>query len=132
LYGRMHVQGIKLAMILSALDWMEGDRPVPVVTKENWQTAETLAEHWRASAHRLLDQLDRSGAGREERRQQDRVLEAIRAAGPEGIKLRRMYRNLNLRAADARQIVSELQRDGQLVMTSIGNAEACLYAGYRK
>jgi len=132
LYGRMHVQAIKLAMILSALDWMESDREMPVITEENWETAETLSEHWRASAHRLLDQMDQSGAGREERRQQDRVLSAIRAAGPNGITLRRMYRNLNLRAADARQIVSELQRDGQLVMTSIGNAEACLYAGYRK
>ena len=130
LYGRMHVQGIKLAMILSALDWMEGEQPAPVVTKDNWQTAETLAEHWRLSAHRLLDQVDRSGAGREERHQQDRVLDALRAAGPGGITLRRMYRNLNLRSADARQIVLELVRDGQVSMTSIGSAEACVYAGY--
>ena len=100
------------------------------MTKDNWQTAETLAEHWRTSAHRLLDQVDRSGAGREERHQQDRVLDALRAAGPGGITLRRMYRNLNLRSADARQIVLELVRDGQVSMTSIGSAEACVFAGY--
>jgi len=130
LYGRMHVQGIKLAMILSTLNWMGSELPAPVVTPENWQTAEMLAEHWRLSAHRLLDQMDRSGAGREERRQQDRVLDAVRAAGPGGITLRRMYRNLNLRSADARQIVQELVRDGQLQMTMIGSAEACVFAGY--
>ncbi len=131
-YGRLHVQGLKLATVLAALDWMGSGRPAPVIEAETWALAETLTEHWRASAHRLLDQLDRGGAGREERRQQDRVLAAIRAAGPEGIALRRMYRNLNLRSADARQIVGELQRDGQVVMTTIGNAEACLYAGYTR
>jgi hypothetical protein len=43
-----------------------------------------------------------------------------------------MYRNLNLRSADARQIVQELQRDGQVQMTSIGNAEACVFAGFSR
>ncbi len=126
LYGRLHVQGIKLATILAALDWMEADMPAPIITPNNWQLAELITEHWRASAHRLLDQLDRSGAGREERRHQDRVLEAVRAAGPSGISLRRMYRNLNLRSADARQMVQELVRDGQVVMTMLGSAEGCV------
>ncbi len=126
LYGRLHVQGIKLATILAALDWMEGDTTAPVITAKNWELAELISEHWRASAHRLLDQLDRSGAGREERRHQDRVLEAVRAAGPSGISLRRMYRNLNLRSADARQMVQELVRDGQVVMTMLGSAEGCV------
>jgi hypothetical protein len=126
LYGRMHVQGVKLATILAALDWMQTETPAPVITRDNWQLAELMTEHWRASAHRLLDHLDRNGSGREERRQQDRVLEAIRGAGPSGITLRRMYRNLNLRSADARQIVQELVRDGQVAMTMIGSAESCM------
>jgi hypothetical protein len=130
LYGRMHVQGVKLATILAALDWMETDHPAPTITRDNWQLAELLTEHWRVSAHRLLDHLDRNGAGREERRHQDRVLDAVRSAGSSGITLRRMYRNLNMRSADARQIVQELVRDGQVVMTSIGNAESCVAAGY--
>ncbi|GAB4482633.1 MAG: hypothetical protein Kow00124_31630 [Anaerolineae bacterium] len=130
LSGRLHVQGLKLATVLAALDWMGSGRPAPVIEAETWALVETLTEHWRASAHRLLEQLDRGGAGREERRQQDRVLAAIRAVGPEGIALRRMYRNLNLRSADARQIVGELQRDGQVLLTTIGSAEACVYAGY--
>ncbi len=126
LYGRLHVQGIKLATILAALDWMDTDTSAPVITPDNWELAALITEHWRASAHRLLDQLDRSGAGREERRHQDRVLEAVRAAGPSGISLRRMYRNLNLRSADARQMVQELVRDGQVVMTMLGSAEGCV------
>ena len=34
-----------------------GDQEVPVITVENWQTAETLSEHWRASARRSADLL---------------------------------------------------------------------------
>ncbi|MBN1310249.1 MAG: DUF3987 domain-containing protein, partial [Anaerolineae bacterium] len=130
LYGRMHVQSIKLAMIFAALDWMKSDAPAPIITQENWQTAEKVAEHWRMGAHRLLESLDRSGAGREERCQQDRVLDAVRGAGPAGITLRKMYRNLNLRSADARQIVQELQRDGQIVLKMFGNAEGCVASEY--
>src|SRR5205814_8739021 len=102
------------------------DPPAPVITHKNLEMAELLTEHRRASAHRLIDHRDRSRAGREERRQQDRVLDAVRAAGPSGITLRRMYRNLNLRSADARQIVQELVRDGQVAMTMIGSAESCM------
>jgi hypothetical protein len=124
LYGRMHVQAIKLAMIISALDWMESEKPLPVVTKENWQTAETLAEHWRASAHRLLDQMDLRGAGQDEQRQQERIMSLFRSAGSDGLRLRDVYRSLKMQAGTARQIAYELVRAGLLVQTQIGSAEA--------
>ena len=31
------------------------------LTDRNWQTAEVVTEHWRLSAHRLVEGLDRSG-----------------------------------------------------------------------
>jgi hypothetical protein len=36
LYGRMHVQSLKLATILAALDWMATDNPAPIITREHW------------------------------------------------------------------------------------------------
>jgi hypothetical protein len=122
-YGRMHVQAIKVATILAALDWMKTDQPAPTISHEHWQTAEAVTEHWRTSAHRLLTSLDRSGAGRDERRQQDRVLEAIRLAGSGGITLREVYRSLTMKALDARQCVQELLKAGLITPRPIGSAE---------
>jgi hypothetical protein len=125
-YGRLHVQAVKLAIILSALDWLNTDKPTPTLTPENWQTAEMVTEHWRLSAHRLLEGLDRSGAGRDERRQQDRVYEAIRVAGSGGITLREVYRNLSMKSLDARQCVQELLKAGLILPAQIGSAEGYL------
>jgi hypothetical protein len=41
-----------------------------------------------------------------------------------------MYRNLNLRSADARQMIQELVRDGQIVLQMFGNAEGCVASEY--
>ena len=107
-YGRLHVQAVKLAIILSALDWLSTDRPAPTLTEENWQTAEAVTEHWRLSAHRLIEGLDRSGSARQEFRAQDRVLEAFQKAGAGGTSLREVYRSLNLKSKDARQFAQDL------------------------
>ena len=120
------MQAVKLALILAALDWMGTDSPKPIMTISHWQTAELMCEHWRLSAHRLVDHLDRSGAGRDERRQQDRVYEAIREAGSGGTTLREVYRALTMKALDARQAVQELLKAGLVAPAALGNAEAYL------
>ncbi|MBN1121546.1 MAG: bifunctional DNA primase/polymerase [Anaerolineae bacterium] len=125
-YGRLHVQAVKLAMILSALDWMKTGDEKPTITPDNWQQAELLTEHWRASAHRLLEQLDRNGAGRDERHQQDRVYQTIREAGAGGIGLRDVYRRLNMKAQDARNMTQELIKAGLIAPVQIGSAEGYL------
>jgi hypothetical protein len=124
-YGRLHVQAMKGAMICAALDWMETDRPkAPTVTARHWETGRAIAEHWRASAHRLLEGLDRSGAARSERWVQDRMLEAFRTAGSSGLPLRTVYRRLNLKAKDARQVAEDLVRAGLLRPLNGTNAES--------
>ncbi len=64
------------------------------------------------SAHRLLDQLDRSGEAVQEKRHQDRMLRSIRTAGSSGVGLRDLYRNLNFSAKQARQIAGHRQNPG--------------------
>ena len=132
-YGRMHVQAIKVAMICAALDWTAGDRQdAPAVTEEHWQTGKVIAEHWRLSAHRLLEGLERSGSARSERRMQERVLEAFRHAGPAGLPLRSVYRKLNLKANAARQVTHDLARAGMLRPLSGALAESYAIASPEK
>ena len=123
IYGRMHVQAFKLASLLAALDWLETDAPVPTVTAAHWIAGQAIAEDWRQAAHRLLEQLDRSGEAVQEKRQQDRLLNAIRQAGAGGIGLRDLYRNLNFSAKQARTLASDLMRAGLIEERRMERAE---------
>ncbi|MCU0465722.1 MAG: bifunctional DNA primase/polymerase, partial [Anaerolineae bacterium] len=87
-YGRMHVQAFKLASLFAALDWVKTSDDAPTVTVDHWHAAQAVAEGWRASAHRLLEQLDRSGEAVQEKRHQERLLNTIRQAGAAGAALR--------------------------------------------
>ena len=77
----------------------------------------------RIPAHRLLEQLDRSGEAVQEKRQQDRLLNAIRQAGAGGIGLRDLYRNLNFSAKQARTLASDLMRAGLIEERRMERAE---------
>ena len=130
-YGRMYVQAFKLATLLSALDWLKTSDDVPTVTDDHWNAAQVVAEDWRLSAHRLLEQLDRSGDAIVERRQQDKLLTAIRQAGGAGIALRSLYRNLNFSAKQARRLAQDLVRAGLIEEQRMDRAEWYIAAEYR-
>jgi len=119
----MHVQAFKLASLFAALDWLRTSDDVPTVTVEHWRAGQALAEGWRQSAHRLLEQLDRSGDAVQEKRYQDRLLNAIRQAGATGVALRDLYRNLNFSAKQARQLAQDLVRAGLIEERRMDRAE---------
>jgi hypothetical protein len=123
-YGRMHVQAFKLASLFAALDWLKTSDEAPTVTVDHWNAAQAVAEGWRQSAHRLLEQLDRSGEATIERRQQDRMLTAILAKGKQGIELRDLYRLMHITAKVGRQVAQELVKAGLVVEARINGAEA--------
>ena len=122
-YGRMHVQAFKLAGLFASLDWLDTDDDAPTVTTEHWHAGQAIAESWRLSAHRLLDQLDRSGEAVKEKRHQDRMLNTIRENGTSGSTLRDLYRRLHLTAKIGRQTAQELVRAGLVVEVRIDGAE---------
>jgi hypothetical protein len=78
-YGRLHVQAIKVATLLAAMDWADeaGGLPHPKVTAAHWYRAQQIVEDWRASAHRLLADLGQNEEGRLE----NRVLSLLKACG---------------------------------------------------
>jgi hypothetical protein len=129
-YGRLHVQAFKLASLFAALDWLDTSDDVPTVTIDHWIAGKAIAEDWRTSAHRLLEQLDRSGEAIREKRHQDRMLRAISSAGPAGIALRHLYRNLNFSAKQARQIAQDLVRAGLIEERRMDRAEWLIAAEY--
>jgi hypothetical protein len=122
-YGRMHVQAFKLASLFGALDWLHTEADAPTVTVEHWTAARTIADEWRTSAHRLLEQLDRSGEAVVERRQQDRMLTLIREKGRPGCELRDLYRQMHITAKIGRHMAADLVRAGLIVQVSIDGAE---------
>ena len=54
-YGRMYISAMKVAMLLATSDWALGaDRPdKPTIQPAHWFKAQSIAEGWRLSAHRL-------------------------------------------------------------------------------
>jgi hypothetical protein len=129
-YGRMHVQAFKLASLFAALDWLDTDAPAPVVEMSHWHAAQSIAESWRQSAHRLLEQLDHSGEAMQEKRHQDRMLMIIREQGGMGCALRDLYRKLHLPAKIGRQTAQELVKAGLVVEIRINGAEGYIGAEY--
>lgn len=57
-YGRFSTMALKLALILAIMDWTdEGQQNTPRITTAHWARGQMLAEEYRASVHRLLDEL---------------------------------------------------------------------------
>ncbi|MCB9452457.1 MAG: DUF3987 domain-containing protein [Anaerolineaceae bacterium] len=58
-YGRFPVLALKIALILAVMDWVEdGAKGMPRISLAHWGRAQLLAESYRASAHRLLAELN--------------------------------------------------------------------------
>jgi hypothetical protein len=57
-YGRFSMMALKLALSLAIMDWADGDAEGATrITAAHWARGQMVAEDYRASAHRLLDEL---------------------------------------------------------------------------
>jgi hypothetical protein len=109
-YGRLHVQALKIAICLSALDWADDSaQNRPVVRLAHWYRAQQIAETWRASAHRLLHELGDS----EELRLEVRILRLL-AANPDGLSTRSIYRTLKTTRKPVVEALNALEQGGRL------------------
>jgi len=111
-YGRLHIQALKVAIILAALDWIDlGERRQarPVVRAAHWYRARQIVETWRASAHRLLHDLGES----EEARLELRILKLL-SSHPNGLSVRDIYRALRSPRKPVLEALKALEQDGQV------------------
>lgn len=120
-YGRLHVQALKVAIILAALDWVGlGDRKQsrPVVRAAHWYRAQQIVETWRASAHRLLLDLGES----EEARLELRILRLL-AGQPDGLSVRSIYRTLRSQRKPVIEALKALELDGRVEQDFVRNGQ---------
>jgi len=120
-YGRLHVQALKVAICLAALDWIalgERRQQRPVVRAAHWYRAQQIVEVWRASAHRLLHDLGDS----EEARLEMRILRLL-IGQPGGLSVRDIYRALRSPRKPVIESLKALEQDGQVVQDLSPNGE---------
>lgn len=109
-YGRLHVQGLKVAIILAALDWADHQaESKPIVQAAHWFRAQQIVETWRASAHRLLRELGES----EDSRLEGRILRLLKAH-PEGMTARRIYKYFRAPRKAVLETLNALEQDNQV------------------
>jgi hypothetical protein len=116
IYGRLHVQAIKVAILLAAMDWADDDAglPHPKVKAAHWYRAQQIVEDWRASAHRLLADLGENEEGRLE----GRILSFLRACG--GVAtVRDIYRALRSPRKPVTEALRALEDDGCVVRVEL-------------
>lgn len=116
IYGRMHVQAIKIAILFAALDWADDDNapPHPIVKAAHWYRAQKITEEWRASAHRLLAELGEN----EEVRLENRILGLLKTAGG-SVTVRDLYRALRSHRKPVIEALKALEQDGRVVKVDL-------------
>ncbi len=120
-YGRLHVQALKVAIGLAALDWItlgERRQSRPVVRAAHWYCAQEIVETWRASAHRLLHDLGDS----EESRLETRILKLL-AAQPGSLSVRSIYRTLRSPRKPVIEALKALEQDGQVELDFVRSGQ---------
>ena len=109
-YGRMYISAMKVAMLLATSDWaLRPDRPdAPAIQPAHWYQAQAIAEGWRLSAHRLLND---ASVGTE-RSKEDNLLRILRRAGTAGLTAREAGQRAHLPRLEVETLLASLEQDG--------------------
>lgn len=86
-YGRLPTQALKTALIFAALEWAD-NQPAPQIEPQHMARAIVLAEVWRESLHRALEQTTVN----EYSRFTERLLRIVSQSGSDGITFRDITR----------------------------------------
>lgn len=110
-YGRFPVLALKIALILTVMDWVEdGAQDAPHISLAHWARAQMLTEEYRASAHRLLAELNLS----QDVKNEQKILDFIaRAAADRPPTRRDIHRGTGIRnRKDAYAAIDALVESG--------------------
>lgn len=94
-YGRLATVVLKVAIILAALDWREGQF-VPRIEVAHLARAMAIAEEWRASAHRAVAIMTATAFDR----LRVRILQQVSKTGVKGASVRDVYRGMRDKTPD--------------------------------
>jgi len=108
-YGRLHVQLVKVAIVLAAFDW--ADNPIreerPSLTMPYFLRALEITERWRTSAHRAVHQMGAS----EESELEKSILRLLKSF-PDGLSGRDIYRYLDKPRKRVMEVLEGIVSDG--------------------
>lgn len=117
-YGRLPTMALKVALLLAALDWAShGGGGEPVITLGHYARAQWITERWRASAHRLLDQLSSRPEAEQEDSDRRRALLVLERANGRWLTHRELQRGMGSNkysSAAVDTLVSILAKDGRV------------------
>jgi DNA-binding transcriptional ArsR family regulator len=112
-YARMHIQAVKIALSLAAVDWAdEGANGAIRVTLGHWARGQTIAETWRSSLHHLLAAIDRG----DEVGHQDKLLAVLERAEA-GLSVRELSRSTHLTYKEIEATLRVLREGGMVEET---------------
>ena len=126
-YGRLYISAMKVAILLAVSDWAalpEAERPkTPTVLPGHWFMAQGIAEGWRASVHRLLNDVSTSA----ERAKENDLLRVLHRAGPAGLTAREIGQRAHLSRLEVETLLSALEQDGLVERFQPDGRRAVLY-----
>lgn len=109
-YGRLYISAMKVAMLLAVSDW--ASRPdreeAPCVSLDHWYQGQSIAEIWRESVHRLLNEFS---AG-DERGQEDGLMRVLKRAGSNGMTAREIGLMIHQKREGVETLLLGLEQDG--------------------
>lgn len=123
-YGRLGIQALKVAMLLAAMD---GEGLPVTVERRHFARAQHLTEQWRGMLHQVWG----AGVVTEEATQSDRVLALLAQTEGGWLATREIYRPLGIGAQEARGILEELVRGGQIEPVSQRATNGRMVEGWR-
>jgi hypothetical protein len=111
-YGRFATFAIKVAMLLSTVDWAESNRKTPItIGLTHWARAQMITELWRANLHRLAELPNRDG---DEDDLETKIMR--RLSNDQPMTAREISRALNMTAKNERDAIDlmlpRMKRDG--------------------
>jgi len=126
-YGRHHVKAVKVALAIAVMDWFESKKTEakPAISKAHWYRALQIAEDWRASAHRFLQEMTMSEDVEALERTYSHLLRH-----PEGETKSELLKRTNLSRSALDSALETLAESGKVAVGKRKNArgpEATLY-----
>ncbi len=123
-YGRLYIAAMKVAILLASIDW--ADQPEreksPRVRLSHWYQGQAIAETWRESVHRMLNEF----ATGDEQSQEENLLRILRRSNLEGMTareigqmahLKREIVDVQLLAMEQDGLVERAQNNGRRAIT---------------
>lgn len=124
-YGRLYVSAMKVAMLLAVSDWASqpGRETTPCISLDHWYQGQSIAETWRESVHRLLNEFS---AG-DERGQEDGLMRVLKRAGPNGMTAREIGLMIHQKRDGVEMLLLGLEQDGLIERVPNNGRRAITY-----